>query len=189
MKVQVNPDVPDQFFEVSKHRENAMSLYNQYAFYPSLAQRTFEQKEAQGYDTLFHIFFTTSYLINRFIFPRDHTNFVHPVSIEDGWTLEKGHLDNKTTVLVFADNGKTALALAWLLKHGRPADMRPHMVVGIGASASRAFSQETGFYDKVLTYDNDLGDLDCELGLNADSKVVLCEFGSRGGAANRWDAK
>jgi len=63
------------------------------------------------------------------------------------------------------------------------------MVVGIGASASRAFSLGTGFYDKVLTYDADSGDLDLELGLNADSNVMLCEFGSRGGAAERWDTK
>ena len=189
MKVQVNPEVPGQFSEISKHRENAMSLYNQYAFYPSLGQRTLKQKETQGYDTLFQIFFTTSYLMNRFVFPWDPTEFVHPGSVEDDWTPEKGYLDDKTTVLVFADSGKTALALAWLLKNGRPASMRPQMVVGIGAGLSRAFSLGTGFYDKVLTYDADSGDLDRELGLNADSKVILCEFGSRGSAAERWDTK
>lgn len=189
MKVKYNPEVPNQLLEVSKHREKSMSLYNQYTFYPLPASRTLELKEAQGYDALFQIFFTTSYLINRFIFPWDSAESAHPVSVEDGWTLEKGYLDHNTTVLIFADSGKTALALAWLLKNGRPAASKPLMVVGIGANASRAFSQRTGLYDKILTYDSDSGDLDLELGLTRDSKAVLCEFGSRGSAADRWQTK
>jgi hypothetical protein len=189
MQVRVNPEIPGQFFEVSKQRENVMSLYNQYMFYPPTAQRTLEQKHSQGYDALFQIFFTTSYLINRFVFSWDPTEFVHPGALEDGWTTEKGSLDDKTIVLVFADSGKTALALAYLLKNGRPAGTRPRTVVGIGASASRAFSAGTGFYDKTLTYDSDSGDLGVLLGLNSDSKVVICEFGSRGSAAERWADK
>lgn len=188
MQVQVNPHVPGQFVEVSKHREKVMDLYNQYLFYPPGTQRTLESKDSQGYDALFRIFFTTSYLINRFTLPWDPTEFVHPGTAQDGWTVEKGSIDDKTVTLVFADSGKTALALAYLLKN-RPAGTKPQTVVGIGSSASRAFVKGTGLYDKLLTYDSDSGDLELELGLTSDSKVVVFEFGSRGDAGTRWADK
>lgn len=188
MQVQVNPQVPGQFVEVSKHRENVMDLYNQYLFYPPGAPRSLEPKDSKGYDALFQIFFTTSYLINRFTLPWNPTEFVHPGTAQDGWTLEKGSIDDKTIALVFADSGKTALALAYLLKN-RPVGMKPGAVVGIGSSASRAFVKDTGLYDNLLTYDSDSGDLDLELGLTPDSKVVVFEFGSRGDAGTRWADK
>jgi hypothetical protein len=189
LEVQINPQLPNQFVEVSKQRENVMALYNQYVFYPPVTQDSLEQKQSQGFDALFQIFFTTSYLINRFIFPWDPAEFVHPSTLDDTWTMEKGSIDDKTIMLVFADSGKTALAFAYLLKNGRPAGTRPGMVVGIGASASRAFAHGTGLYDKVMTYDSDASDLDLQLGLAPESKVVICEFGSRGGAAERWADK
>ena len=189
MQVQVNPQVPGQFFEVSKQRENVMPLYNQYMFYPPVAQRTLEQKENQGNDALYQVFFMTSYLINRFSFPWNAAEFVHPGTVEDSWTVEKGSIDDKTIMLVFADSGKTALAFAHLLKNCRPTGMKPRMVVGIGSSASRAFVHETKLYDKLMTYDSDTDDLGLELGLTSSSKVVVCEFGSRGGAGERWANK
>lgn len=42
-------------------------------------------------------------------------------------------------------------------------------------------------YDKTLTYDSDSTELDLELGLNANSKVIIVESGSRGRAGNRWE--
>lgn len=44
-------------------------------------------------------------------------------------------------------------------------------------------------FDKTLTYGSDSSDLDLELGLNTNSKVVIVEFGSRGGAGDRWERK
>lgn len=192
MKVQVNSEIsesPGRFVEVSKHRENVMPLYNKYLFYPPVAQRTPELEKSQGYDALFQIFFTTSYLINRFSLPWNPAEFVHPRNGDVSWTVEKGSIDDKTIVLVLADSGKTALALAYLLKNCRPAGSRPGMVVGIGSSASRAFVKKTDLYDRTLTYEADSGDLDHELGLTSDSKVLICEFGSRGGAGQRWEKK
>ncbi|CZR68932.1 uncharacterized protein PAC_18833 [Phialocephala subalpina] len=189
MKVQLNQGLPGQFSEVSKHRENVMPLYNQYLFYPPVSGRTSDMKESRGYDALFQIFFTTSYLINRFAFPWVPAEFLHPSNIEDNWTPEKGEIDQKTTVLVFADSGKTALALGYLLKSCRPEGSKPKSVIGIGSQASRDFAKGTRFYDKTLMYEDDSGDLDEELGLAADSKIVVVEFGSRGGAAARWANK
>jgi hypothetical protein len=189
MHVRVNPEMPTQFVEISKHRENVMSLYNQYAVYPPVP-RSQEPKQSQGYDALFQIFFTTSYLINRFIFPWNENEFILPGTAKDNWTLKKGTLDEKTVVLVFADSGKTSLALAYLLRNARPTGKKPGVVVGIGSSSSRDFAKGTGLYDKVLTYDSDsTADLVDQLDLTKDSKVVLCEFGSRSGAADRWEEK
>jgi hypothetical protein len=188
MEIQVNPHNPKQFFEISKQRESVMAIYNLYFLYPPVTQRTLPQ-QSQGFDALFQTFFRTSYLINRFIFPWSPAELVHPRNAEDGWTIQKGSIDEKTTVLVFADSGKTALSFAYLLKNCRPAEGTPQMVVGVGSNASRNFVKETRLYDKLLTYDSDAGDVALELGLNSDSKVVLCEFGSRGEAATRWAAK
>ncbi|PVH67855.1 hypothetical protein DL98DRAFT_579062 [Cadophora sp. DSE1049] len=93
------------------------------------------------------IFFTTSYLINRFAFPWVPAEFIHPSNIENNWTPEKGEIDQKTTVIV------------------------------LQIDRSRR------------VYEDDGGDLDEELGLAADSKIVVVEFGSRGGAAARWANK
>ncbi|KAF8850639.1 hypothetical protein BDZ45DRAFT_769495 [Acephala macrosclerotiorum] len=189
MTVQLKPGLPGQFSEISKHRENVMPLYNQYLFYPQVPERALEHKQSQGYGALFQIFFTTSYLINRFAFPWVPAEFVHPSNAEDNWTLQKGQIDERATVLVFADTGKTALALAYLLKNSRPEQAMPKTVVGIGSQASRAFAKGTQFYDKTLMYEDDSGDLDLELDLAADTKVVVVEFGSRGEAAARWADK
>ncbi|KUJ10978.1 uncharacterized protein LY89DRAFT_723476 [Mollisia scopiformis] len=186
MQIRMNPEVPTQFFEISKHRENVMSLYNQYTSYPP-SKRTEELKKSQAYDALFQIFFTTSYLINRFSFPWDSEELIPPAA---NWTLEKGTIDSKTVILIFADSGKTALALAYLLKSSRPAGTQPRTILGIGSSKSRSFAKETGLYDKVLTYDSDSdNNLDAKLDLKADSKILLVEFGSRGEAGNRWEDK
>lgn len=190
MHVQINPEIPTQFVEVSKHREKVMSLYNQYTIFPPVLSSSAELKQSQGYHALFKIFFTTSYLINRFIFPWNANELILPGTAKDNWSLKKGRLDEKTVVLVFADSGKTALSLAYLLRNDRPTGKKPGTVIGVGSSSSRDFARGTGLYDKVLTYDFDTtANLVDELGLTKDSKVVICEFGSRGGAADRWEER
>lgn len=94
-------------------------------------------------------------------------------------------------MLVFVDSGKTALAFAYLLQN-RPAGTKPSLVVGIGSNASRQFAKGTGLYNKILIYesdDSDDSDLDGELGLKGEEKIVVVEFGSRGDAANRLAIK
>jgi hypothetical protein len=92
-------------------------------------------------------------------------------------------------VVIFSPGGKTALSLAHQLKHGRPAGKLPHAIIGVGSATSQAFSQGTGLYDKVLTYEADFGDLSLELGIHPDSSLVILDFGARGNAAARWIAK
>lgn len=114
---------------------------------------------------------------------------IHPLLTGDSWNLQKGNLGPNAIVLVFSASGKTALSFAYNLKHGRPAGKLPRSVIGIGSEASKNFIEGTGLYDRFLTYDTDSGDVTSELGLHEDSKIVLCDFGARGGAAERWADK
>ena len=54
-------------------------------------------------------------------------------------------------------------------------------MVGIGSEASRASTEGTGLYDHVLGYIQDNADFDNVLGLKKDTKIVVCDFGARGG--------
>lgn len=195
MLVEVSKDVPGQFFEISKGRAHLMPIYNRYLFYPSAAAA--EEKESQGINSLFQVLFETGYLMNRFVFAWDPEELVQPSQemgpASDGapkWTIEDAQIGADTVVLLFAASGKTALAFAHQLKHARPTGSKPGMVVAVGSDSSRAFTEGTGLYDKILAYNADsTTDLASELSLNAKSKIVICDFGSRDAAAKRWAEK
>lgn len=191
MQVEVKDNVTGRFDEVSKYRAHVLPIYNQFQFYlPFKAeQERIESRDSQALDSAWTLF-GTSYGLNRFVFPWNPSELVYPSgNSNDGWNIEKATLDSKSVVILFSASGKTALALAHLLKYGRPAGKAPGVVVGVGSDASKTLTQETGLYDKILNYVSDSGDLATELGLRADSKVVLCDFGARDGAADRWAAK
>ena len=191
MHVEVCKTVPGQFFEISEERSKLMPIYNRYMFYPPTT--TAEEKQSQGIDSLCQVMFETGYMMNRFIFAWDPEELAQPgaeLGEDDSvkpWKVEDAQIGADTVMLLFAASGKTALAFAHELKHARPAWSKPGRVVAVGSDSSRAFTEGTGLYDKILKYDADsTSDLATELGLNANSKIVICDFGSRGAAANRW---
>jgi hypothetical protein len=182
-------DVHGQFTEVSKRREKQLPIYNRYSFYPPNSNELGD-KESLGYDALMLILFQTGYMINRYVFAWEQSELVQPGGDPiDGWTAQHATLGDDSIVLVFAASGKTALGLAYCLKHDRPAGRKPRMVIGIGSTKSKAFTEGTGLYDKVLTYDADSGDLGEELGLTPDTKIAVIDVGSRDAAADRWAVK
>jgi hypothetical protein len=188
MEVKLN-NVPGQFLEVSKYREKQLPIYNRYFFYPPTSKEI-EDKESLGYDSLMLVLFQTGYMINRYVFAWEPSELVQPSGdLRDGWTVQHGALGEKSIVLVFSASGKTALGLAYCLKHGRPAGEKPRMVIGIGSNKSKPFTEGTGLYDKVLTYDADSGDLGQHLGLKPDNKIAVIDFGSRDAAGDRWAVK
>ncbi|KAE8453068.1 hypothetical protein EG329_012255 [Mollisiaceae sp. DMI_Dod_QoI] len=190
VEVQVNPLVPNQILVTSPHRQHVLPIYNRYLVFPQSTGETPQVQHSQGYDSLMQVLFETSYMMNRFVFAWDSAELVHPTgNPEDGWILEKADIGSKATVVIFSPSGKTALAFAHQLKHARPVGKLPYAVIGVGSTASQTFSEGTGLYDKVLTYNADSGDLTLELGLQPDSKVVVCDFGARGNAPARWVAK
>jgi len=189
MEVRMDTNVPGQFLEISKIREHLFPLYNRYQLSPPISTALgVQEKQNLGYDSLFKILFETSYMMNRFVFAWEPKELIHPLFATDGWTFEDGQLGNDDAVLICSPSGKTALSFAYALKHWRPATKRPRAVVGIGSDASRAFTEGTGLYDHVLGYTQDSQDLSNVLNLKAGAKIVLCDFGSRDGAGDRWSA-
>ncbi|KIM94450.1 hypothetical protein OIDMADRAFT_149480 [Oidiodendron maius Zn] len=201
LEVQLTPNIPGQILEISKQREKLMSIYNRYMLYsPATTQEEkAKEKQSQGYDSLFQVLFETGYLINRFVLAWEPDLLVLPSDGSEGlrrpsadvkqWTLVDAKVGDNTNVLIFSASGKTALAFAYLLKHRRPTDKKPRAIVGIGSDSTKTFTQQTGLYDYVLAYDSDSRDLGAELALDADSKIIIVDFGSRGGAADRWADK
>ncbi|CZR59677.1 uncharacterized protein PAC_09571 [Phialocephala subalpina] len=192
VEVQVDPKVSNQIVATSKHRQHVLPIYNRYLAYPPAksAEEASKLQQSQAYDSLMQVLFETSYLTNRFVFPSNPAELVHPTgSPDDGWNLEKGDIGPKTTVVLFSPSGKTALSFAHQLKHARPASKQPHSIIGVGSSSSKPFSENTGLFDKVLAYEADSGDLTMELNLLPDSKLVILDFGARGNAPARWVAK
>lgn len=136
------------------------------------------------------ILFQTGYMLNRYVFAWEPSELVQPGGEPiDGWTVQHATLGDDSIVLVFAASGKTALGLAYCLKHDRPAGRKPRMVIGIGSTKSKAFTEGTGLYDKVLTYDADSGSLGEQLDLTPDTKIAVIDVGSRDAAADRWAVK
>jgi len=129
-------------------------------------------------------------MMNRFVFVWDSTESVYPRGDEnDGWTFEQASVDSDTIFVLFATSGKTGLAFAYNMKYNRLANKKPREVIAVGSSASKAFTDGTRLFDKVLPYDADNSDLATTLGLAATSKIMLCDFGGRDGAFHRWVAE
>lgn len=189
IEVKPNPKGPSQFFEVSKQREKLWPVYNRYIFDPQNPKEV-REKESLGWDVLMLILFQTGYMTNRYVLALEPSKLVYPSGdSKDGWTFQHGALDDNSIIIGFAASGKTAIRLAYSLKHDRPAGKKPRTVVGVGSVSSKAFTEGTGLYDKVLTYDADSGGLGHQLGLKPDTKIVVSDFGARDGAADRWAAK
>ncbi|KAF4632314.1 hypothetical protein G7Y89_g5812 [Cudoniella acicularis] len=188
--VKPDADVPGQFTDISEHRKDILPIYNRYMIHtPGSECQKPEVKRSRGLDALFQVLFETSYLINRYIFAWESNEFVHPSNADDGWTLEDAQIGDNTTVLSFAASGKTGLSFAHQLKYGRSAMKKPRAIIAIGSDSSRALTEQTGLYDRVLDYNTDAREgenLTSFLALQDDSKVVICDFGSRGGAGDRW---
>jgi hypothetical protein len=192
MQIQLHPEVFGQFYETSKHRAHVLPVYNRYLFYPTpnISQQGFDLKQSQGYDSLLQVLFETAYMINRFVFPWNPSEAVYPFGDgKDGWTFDKGNVDDKTIFILFAASGKTGLSLAYALKHSRPEGKKPRGVFAVGSGTSKAFTEGTGLYDKVMLYDACDSDLQTGLNLDASTRVIMCDFGARGGAASRWADK
>jgi hypothetical protein len=187
MQIQLDSDVPGQFHEVSKQREKLFPIYNRYKLLPPInAPLGGQEKQSLGYDSLFQILFEIGCMMNRFVFAWDPKELVHPLSPDDGWNFDDAQLGDDATVLVLSPSGKTALSFAYSLKHSRPAAKTPRAVVGIGSESSRAFTEGTGLYDHVLGYTQDNEDLGNVLDLKKDTKIIVCDFGARGSAGDRW---
>jgi len=94
-------------------------------------------------------------------------------SVEDALRaseLSYRRLFEAAQVVIASASSKTAMGLAFLLAKKRPYDVK---VVGLTSERNRAFCEQLGYYDKVLTYD--------QLGwLNAITPTVYVDMAGDG---------
>ncbi|RDW82236.1 hypothetical protein BP6252_03348 [Coleophoma cylindrospora] len=182
----LSTELPGQFLETSSRRKTLLPLYNRYLTFPPSIP-TEQEKQSLGHDALWQILFESGYLLNRFIFAFTPADGVHE---DKRLTVENTHIGPDTTVVIFSGSGKTALSFAHELRYGRPEGCRPGKIVGVGSHASSRFIEGTGLYDVTMKYDADEGeDFMAQLGIDSNAKLILCDFGARDGAQDRWAGK
>ncbi|KAK2795164.1 hypothetical protein FQN52_006090 [Onygenales sp. PD_12] len=187
-----DPEVPNRVLECSPARAKQFPVYNMYTTYLPEQAASISQ-ERMGWDSLLKVLFKTSFGLNRFVLAWDESNLVQPFPAGPNplWTMEQANVTD-SVVIQLAGSGKTALALAHQLKFARPPASRPRKVIAVTSSAkSKAFVEATGYYDSVWLYDDieSTGAIDnAEISTVLDNrtKVVLCDFGSRGSALVTW---
>ncbi|KAH9204048.1 hypothetical protein DL95DRAFT_529411 [Leptodontidium sp. 2 PMI_412] len=178
----------NQILNVDPHRKDTLPAYNWYLTYAPGTE--FSQHEL-GWSSIRGLF-GLSWLLNRFSFPWDDKEPVHPAGVDvdkfqtGPWSKEDSILKDAVVVL-FAPGGKTAASFAHQVRHARPADAQPRKVIGVTSTASKPFVDGTGFYDTVVLYDDIRSHSTIKnLGIDASTKVVLFEFGARGDAVSEW---
>jgi hypothetical protein len=115
------------FVDSSPHRAALPPVYNQYT-----RVGTAEDPARDGQIAIFRPLFATSFLLDDFL-------------------DENGLFDARAVVLSSASS-KTALGLAFLLSQAKRCP-----VIGLTSARNRAFVERTGYYDRVLTYDEVAG--------------------------------
>ncbi|KAG9240684.1 hypothetical protein BJ878DRAFT_560153, partial [Calycina marina] len=187
MVAELKYEVPGLFLEKSEGRQKFMVVYNRY-FYSlgAVAAKAKEiQKREQEYDAIDRILFEIGYMLNHFAFEWRLEEVNHPMGAA---SVEDANIAG-ATVLVFAAIGKAALAFAHQLKHGRPDDTKPQIVVAVGSNASSPFTENTYRCGRVLECDYDIKtgkSLSMDLGVSVEDEIILVDFRARDGAVQRW---
>lgn len=178
--------------EVSPRRSHLLPIYNRYITFRHPAETAGLSRDILGWGALTRPLFLLPWALNKFVFAWDQECLVSPsaASREGLWSFENAHLTD-AIVVVLSGSGKTALCFAQQLRRERPEQSQPAKIVGVTSDATSKFAESTHLYDKVLTYDKpeeEEGRLGEALGIGSSSgtKIVLCDFGSRGRAFQTW---
>jgi hypothetical protein len=180
--------VKNQIIETTEHRRNLLQgFYNRYMIIPPDSSET-----DLAWDSAMKVLFETSFLINQYAFswdPEVHAPIFPTGTGKGEWSVEDTDLKD-AVVLVFAASSKTAATLAQQVRTRRPKEYGPKSLIGIGSEGSRVMSRGFGWYDEVLLYSDDpMASLKEKFGVDANTKVVIIDFGSRVNAAFGWAAK
>ena len=137
----------NQFRDASEHRKDLPAIYNVLI---RLKADPFYNPDLEEYRALW--------------FPLAGTSF----GLAD-WLKETDYQGAETILLVSASS-KTSLGLAYLL--GR-TNLQGKTIAGLTSASNKASVQDTGYYDKVFSYD-DVGAMD------AASPTVIVDFSGNG---------
>jgi hypothetical protein len=124
------------FFDVSGVRGELAPVYSQFM---ATGSDPLYAPEDEDQIMLFRPLFTTSFIL-------------------DDWLAQNDFFGAKTVILSSASS-KTSLGLAYLLKNNRGDKVK---VVGLTSGSNKAFVENTGCYDEVITYD-DISGLDASV--------------------------
>ena len=124
------------FFDVSGVRGELAPVYSQFM---ATGSDPLYAPEDEDQIMLFRPLFTTSFIL-------------------DDWLAQNDFFGAKTVILSSASS-KTSLGLAYLLKNNRGDKVK---VVGLTSGSNKAFVENTGCYDEVITYDG-IGGLDASV--------------------------
>lgn len=139
---------PDSFIDAAAHRAELPPVYNRYERCPAGSGDNPAREAAQ---MVLQPLFLTSFLIDAHL--RD-TGF-----------------SGATRIVLTSASSKTALALAFLLKRGRPEGVS---VEGLTSARNAAFVKDSGLYDAVIAYD------DIEQMAPAPARLIVDFAGSAG---------
>ncbi|KAJ0118197.1 hypothetical protein J7T55_008980 [Diaporthe amygdali] len=175
-------EVPGQVFVKNDYRQDIFPMYNRYSIFPPNLRSSIEAKtESVAYDAIVRIMFETAYLVNRFVFTSDPKDTVNPGPGDAEWGPRKADIEG-ATIICLAPGSKVALSFVRELRHGRKKAVAK--VIGAASSYSLEFVRGTGEYDEVISTSEEPSDV--LIGIPDSAKVVLVDFGGRGGIAQKW---
>lgn len=176
--------VRGQVFVKNDHRQDIFPIYNRYfVFPPGLGESIEARAEGIAYDAIFRVMYETAYLANRFVFTPDPKETMTPSAGDTTWDPAKADIKD-ATIICFAPGAKVALSFARDLKQGQKKPVAK--VIGAASDYSVDFVRSTGEYDEVISTSEESSNV---LARVPDSgKVVLVDFGGRGGIAQKWAA-
>lgn len=184
LRISPTQSIMDQIVESTPHRKDLWPLYNRYMVYPPSVQHSLKGDKSLGWDSLMQTLYESAYLVNNFCFSPDAADAVHPLGLKNiKWTKQDADLAD-AVVIIFAASGKTALSFAYQLR-SRNAAHKPHTVIGVTSPHSQSFTQNTGFYDSVVSYDG-IDEVTKLTDIGTGTRIVLCDFGARDNAAATW---
>lgn len=174
--------VPGQVFVKNDYRQEQFSMYNRYfVFPPDLGSQIESRANGVAYDAILRVMYETAYLINRFVFTLEPKDTVNPGQNGVVWDSDKANIKG-ATIICLAPGSKVALSFARELRHG---DKKPGAkVIGAASDYSIEFVRRTGEYDEVISTAEE--PFKVLAGIPDDGKIVLADFGGRGGIAQKW---
>lgn len=174
--------VPGQVFVKNDYRQDIFSMYNRYFIFPSDIGKSIEARaESIAYDAIFRVMYETSYLVNRFVFSPDPKETVIPGPGSAAWDPSKADIKG-ATIICLAPGSKVALSFARELRQGQKKPVAK--VIGAASEYSIEFVRDTGEYDEVIS--TSAAPSEALARIPDSGKVVLVDFGGRGGIARRW---
>lgn len=174
--------VPGQVFVKNDYRQDIFSIYNRYFIFPSDLGESIEARaESIAYDAMFRVMYETSYLVNRFVFAPDPKDTIIPGPGSAAWDPSKADIKG-ATIICLAPGSKVALSFARELRHGQKKPVAK--VIGAASDYSIEFVRDTGEYDEVISTSEEPSSVLARI--PDDGKIVLVDFGGRGGVAQKW---